>query len=510
MDNCNRITNLFKLILTVVFLNCSILSFAFAKTDSLEIEEASEAIDSLELEQTQEVSDAYRFYQDSIQIYLKDYIPNVYPEVIKDRLACLEGEIELTYDKSVLNWIKLYTIRARGQAKRILERSSFYFPIFEEALKRHNMPQELKYLSIVESALVPDAKSWAAAVGLWQFIPSTGKSYGLQQDWFIDERMDIYKSTDAACRYLKFLHRYHGNWHLALAAYNCGPGRVNWAVKRAGGKNADFWSIYRYLPRETRGYVPAFIAATYMMNYADEHFIFAENPQTFLPSDTILVSQFVNLESFANQIEVPKEQMFLLNPHLKKKAIPAYKKNYPLRFPASKRTYVDSNRVDILRACLRLTPRGVGFTAGSNQDASNIEGKQKVTHVVRRGQSLAYIALKYRVTVPNIRVWNRLASNLIYPNQRLAIWVPIPEQTTSTPPPSQATATQVADKGKSKKAKNPLKNVVHRVQAGDTLWGIAQKYPGTTVAKIRSLNNLGSRSNLVPGQTLVVNQVQTY
>jgi len=497
-------TQLKHLLLGFILLNFFSISTAFAliKPDSIEIDKPTKPsnLDSIEIENTNKALFA-RF--DSIaNDELKNFVPSLFPEIIKDRLICMNTTIKMTYHQDVLSWIKLYTVKQRAQTQRILERSSFYFPIFEEALKRHEMPDELKYLSIVESALIPNAQSWAAAVGLWQFIPSTGKEYGLEQDWFIDERMDIYKSTDAACRYLKFLYKYHGDWQLALAAYNCGPGRVNWAVKQAGGKTADFWQIYNFLPRETRSYVPAFISVCYAMNYSEEHFIRPDNPHVFIPSDTIHINQFLNIEEFAKQIDVPLEHMELLNPHLKKKAIPAYKKNYPLRFPASKSEMVTANRSEILRASSRASRREVPYTAGDADASSTTEGKKQVTHTVSSGQSLSYIALQYGVTVSNIRIWNRLSSNMIHPNQKLAVWVketPKAASTTATTPPAKtATKTTTTTVTPSANAK------YHTVKSGDTLWDIAQKYQGLTVEKIRKLNNMNSRSMLSPGQKLVI------
>lgn len=478
-------------------------SQAWVKLDSLR-EDETEVIHNL--------SDSLEYSQKRIakidslsKNLLKDYVPQIHEDVIKDRLSCLENQIQLTYNKEILGWIKFYTIRNRDYTKRVLERSTFYFPIFEEALKRHNMPTELKYLAIVESALRPKAESWAAAVGLWQFIPSTGKEYGLHQDWYIDERMDIYKSTDAACRYLKFLYKYHGDWQLALAAYNCGPGRVDWAVKRAGGKGADFWKIYNYLPRETRSYVPAFIGACYSVNFADKHLIFPEKPQEFIPSDTIQVNQFLNLTTFAKQIDVPLEQMQLLNPHLKKNAIPSYKKNYPLRYPASKKQFVTENRNAILRSANRASRRELPYTAGTTTQSSSIEGKEKVTHTVIRGQSLALIALRYGVTTHNIRVWNQLPSSIIHPGQKLAVWVS-PAEASKFKPQSTAKTTKAEEKTTPKaQAKVSLNNakVIHTIKSGDTLWDIANKY-GVSVQHIRQINNLQGNRFLHPGYKLII------
>lgn len=363
---------------------------------------------------------------DTVTEFPENYVPQLHEDVIKDRLSCIKTTINLTYSKEIIRWVKFYLIKNRMTTQQLLEKSSFYFPIFEEALKRHNMPTELKYLPIVESALRPRAVSWAAAAGLWQFIPSTGREYGLKQDWYIDERYDIYKATDAACRYLKFLYNYHGDWQLALAAYNCGPGRVDWAVKKAGGKN-NFWKIYKYLPRETRGYVPAFIGVTYVMNYADKHNIYAKRPVPPIASDTILVSRFINLHQFARQIDVPFGVIQILNAHLKKNAIPSYKKNYPLRFPAHKRELVDQFRGKIIASSRSFSGRGLGYTAGYNQPY----GKAKKIHYVRPGESLALIALRYGTSVAYLRVWNRLRSNLVYPRQKLVIYSKPPRRNRS-------------------------------------------------------------------------------
>lgn len=362
---------------------------------------------------------------DTVPHFPPNYVPQLHVDVIKDRLACLNTQIKLTYSKEIMRWVKFYLIKNRITTQQLLEKSTFYFPIFEEALKRHNMPVELKYLPIVESALRPRAVSWAAAAGLWQFIPSTGREYGLKQDWYIDERYDIYKATDAACRYLKFLYNYHGDWQLALAAYNCGPGRVDWAVKKAGGKN-NFWKIYKYLPRETRGYVPAFIGVTYVMNYANKHNIYAKRPVPPIPSDTIMVSNFVNIQQFAKQIDVPLGVMQILNAHLKKNAIPNYKRNYPLRYPAYKREMVEKFRGRIVSSSRGYSRRGLGYTAGRRQ-----YGGSKKYHQVKNGESLALIALRYGTTVAYLRVWNRLPSNLIYPNQRLVIYSKPPRRRSS-------------------------------------------------------------------------------
>jgi membrane-bound lytic murein transglycosylase D len=453
--------------------------------------------------------------KDSISLLLKDFIPSLDVDIIKDRLACIQKDIKLTYAPDVHKWINFYTVKQRNYTKTILEKSSFYFPIFEEVLKKNNMPDELKYLSIVESALTPHAASWAAAVGLWQFIPSTGKRFGLHQDSFIDERMDLYKSTQAACDYLNYLYKYFGDWQLALAAYNCGEGRVQWAVKQAGGKGADFWKIYNFLPLETRGYVPAFIGVNYAMQYHKEHFIFPEKPHTFIPSDTVNVNHFVSLDEFAKQLEVPKEELEKLNPHLKRKAVPAYKKNYPIRYPSRKKEHLAANKHAILQASSRASRRDLPYTFYQNnapaepkkQNVNNIaaiasttKDKIKITHKVEYGESLPLIAMKYGVSSVNISVWNNNNTGIIHPNQHLDIWVaPDSEQAKL----AQNQKIQVLPGKELANSTTKNEKILHTIQYGDNLWDIARKY-NITIQALKNHNHITERTMLMPGQKIEI------
>ncbi len=447
--------------------------------------------------------------KDTLHPELKNYVPTLHPEIVEDRLKCLQKDVKLTYNKEILNHINFYAVKQRNYTKTIIERSSFYFPIFEEILKKHNMPDEIKYLSIVESALKPRAASWAAAVGLWQFIPGTGKQYDLQQDHYIDERMDIYKSTEAACKYLKYLHNMFGDWQLALASYNCGEGRVLQAVRMAGGKphdkNIDFWKVYKYLPQETRSYVPAFIAVNYIMNYSNEHFIFGEDMQVHIPSDTIHVNQFVNIEEFAKQIDVPKEHLEQLNPHLKKNAIPAYKRNYPLRYPSHKKEHLATNRHAILSASNRASRREMLYVTPENIVPSTTEGKTKIIHTVQYGESLPSIANKYGVSAWNMQTWNNMQSVMIHPNQALAVWV-LPNSPFAKMQNNNANnnvAKNNVNNNVAKVASN--NNKVHIIQSGDNLWDISSKY-NTTVDNLKKWNKLYGNFMLMPGQKIIVKQ----
>ncbi|MCS6821031.1 MAG: transglycosylase SLT domain-containing protein [Microscillaceae bacterium] len=455
--------------------------------------------------------------RDSISQIIRDYVPSLHEDIIQDRLQCIQRDIKMTYHSSVGQWISFYVVKNRNYTRTILNRSSFYFPIFEEALRKHNLPDELKYLAIVESALQPKAVSIAAAAGLWQFIPSTGREMGLEQDWYIDERLDLYKSTEAACKYLKTLYSMFGDWHLAIASYNCGPGWVQYAINKAGGKS-DFWEIYKYLPSETRSYVPAFISVCYVMNYLKEHHIYADAPEPFIPSDVILVSNFVNLEDLAQQIGTPFATLQLLNPHLKKNIVPHGKKDYPIRIPADKKVYFENNRENFLLALNKASQKNLRYQViAQDNQASSTKGKNKVIHTVKLGQSLPLIAMQYGVQVANIKVWNGLYHDIIYPNQRLEIWT----DKNITEPNSSATtlasncqtavtniipvqnANYASQMTPIQAQTNSHKPTYHIIRAGDNLWDLARKY-NTSVDRIRKLNKLTPKSMLLPGQKLLL------
>jgi membrane-bound lytic murein transglycosylase D len=234
-----------------------------------------------------------------------DYIPDATYDQIKKRLVDINSTIPLNFNNTVKSFVDYFTVRNREYTKMVVSRSTYYFPMFEEIFAKHGLPDELKYLAIVESGLKPTAQSWAAAVGLWQFVYLTGQSYGLHVDWYIDERMDPVKSTEAAARYIKSLYNMFGDWELALAAYNCGPGNVRKAIRRSGYKR-KFWQIYRYLPRETRGYVPQFVAITYALNYPEEHnFVLDEAEYKYpMATDTIMAKKFINHTTLGEMLDI--------------------------------------------------------------------------------------------------------------------------------------------------------------------------------------------------------------
>jgi membrane-bound lytic murein transglycosylase D len=429
-------------------------------------------------------------------------------ELIADQLSCLQNEIPLSYNNTVQSFINYFTIRKRSYIRTMLSRKHIYFPLYENTCKQNNLPDELKYLSIVESGLNPRAVSPARAVGLWQFMSYTGREYGLQQDAYIDERMDPVKATQAGCRYLQNLYNMFGDWELAMSAYNCGPGNVRRAIRRSGNKTA-FWDIYPYLPRETRSYVPMFVAVTYVMNHHKDYNIRPDRRAAFIAYDTIHVNQHLDLELFAKQLNVPLDDFKFLNPQLKRNVVPAHFKNYALRVPKTALDSLAANRQAILDSAAHTSPQTAELlaqaeTAPQRYAAASSGGRTKVTHKVTRGDALGKIADYYNVAVADIRKWNKLRGSSIRAGQRLAIWVQ--EQTVSrseakaSPAPAKPKA---APSSTSSLAKAPTQGKVYRVQPGDTLWSISKGHGGISVERIKKMNKLRS-NELKPGQRLIL------
>jgi len=409
-------------------------------------------------------------------------------DLVADRLSCIEESVPLTFNERVYAFINYFVVKNRPYMKDVMGKSTFYFPIMEEMLEKYNLPHELKYLSIVESGLNAQAISRVGAGGLWQFMPYTGRSYGLHQDWYIDERFDPYLATEAACKYLSMLYKMFGDWELALAAYNSGPGNVRKAIRRSGYKK-DFWEVYRYLPRETRSYVPQFVAVLYAFNYAEEHHFFIDNNIYRMESDTVLVTDFVNLKSLAESLDICYDDVRSLNPNLKRYAIKTNGKPYPIHIPIEKAEYFRAERENIIAAAQNgeaeleyLARNSVGSTFG----------RDKVVYKVRSGDVLGTIAERYKVRVSDIKKWNGLNSNIIRVDQRLNIWVY--PGTKPTPTVAKKIDPVTIDYSGRK---------VYTVQPGDTLWDIAKKYEGLDIEKIKKLNKLNS-NKIMPGQKLII------
>ncbi len=425
-----------------------------------------------------------------------DALPDVTYEEIEDRMACLEKTIPLVFNDRVRSFVDYFTIKNREYTVDVLNRKDRYFEIFEPILAKYNMPDELKYLAIVESGLRTNAISRANAVGPWQFISSTGKMYGLKGNWYVDDRMDPYKATDAAARHLQDLYNMFDDWELAMAAYNCGPGNVRKAIRRSGYKKR-FWEIYRYLPRETRGYVPQFVAMVYVMNNAELHNLYPTQVEYQMEFDTVMVSQYFHLETFANQLDVCLDDLLSLNPDIKRGALPEGTRDYALKVPVELKDTIVANRSFLYDTASKVGKKELAYLARNTPGSTY--GRQKQVYRVRSGDVLGTIARKYHVRISDIKKWNNLRSNLIRVGQRLAIWV-LPTYNSQT---KNLYATTARTNGARSSTQPDLtgKKVYH-VKSGDTLWSISQS-TNQSIESLKERNQLKSNT-IQPGQALII------
>ena len=390
--------------------------------------------------------------------------------VLRKRLAELDKRtpIDVGYNENLASVINYYLSKDEAYFQRIFSLGDFYFPMIESALVKRSLPLELKYLAVVESALNPQAKSHAGAVGLWQFMYQTGKAYGLEVNSYQDERMQPELATDAATEYLKDLYRIFDDWNLALAAYNSGPGNVNKAIRRSGG-NTDFWDIKYFLPRETSGYVPSFLAIMYLFEFADEHGIEYRKPPVFrYATDTVRIKRPLDIAKLAESLSVEKEAIEYLNPSYYKGLIPFYdhKEQY-IRLPIRTAGSFVSNEEKIY-----------SYAAVEKKKEEKKAEDQPIVYRVKRGDFLGRIANKFSVRVHEIKRWNGLRSSRLAIGQRLII-------------------------RKNDKAGIASGQKEYIVKNGDSLWLIARKFPGVSVKDIKRANSL-SNASIQPGMRLKI------
>lgn len=436
--------------------------------------------------------DEYLFDRSRQNIYNYDegFVPNYSDSVYRSRIEKLNRKtpLEFTYNETVKSYIEVYGVRKRGLTSRILGLAEVYFPMFEEILDQYNLPLELKYLAVVESALNPLAGSPAGAKGLWQFMYGTGKMYGLELNSYVDDRYDPYKSTIAACRHLQDLYDIYQDWWLVLAAYNSGGGNVNKAIRRAGGVK-NYWAIWPYLPRETRGYVPAFIAVSYLMNYTAEHNLYAVHPGILYNAiDTVHVYDALSFDQISEVLGISKEDLKYLNPSFKEGIIPATSDNdYVLRLPRSLSGYYVSKESEIYN---HKTQKGIE----KEKLMAQIDEMPKYQiHTVRSGETLGGIAKKYKTSVTAIQSLNKMKGTTIHPGQKLYV--------SGTPPKSNSAAATSASAATSSGAPSGDKST-HTVKKGENLGSIASRY-NCTVNDLKSWNNLKSNTIHI-NQKLVV------
>lgn len=380
-----------------------------------------ESMDSLvaSWNESQNVRAFDKFFADYIAI---DTLPagstSLPDSVYESRLRALASPIQLPYNPVVKRYIDRYTDTRYGTINRIMSLSQYYFPIIEEELLRAELPVELRAMPIIESALATTAVSPRGAAGLWQFMPYTGKSYGLEVNSLVDERRDAVLSTRAACKYLRDLYKLYNDWTLAIAAYNCGPGNVNKALARAGAECKTFWDIYYYLPPETRGYVPAFIGASYAFAYHKNHNIEYEPSPLPLATDTITVRRIMHLGQVASTLDIPIEMLRKLNPQYKLDIIPATTKSYALTLPTQfVSQYIEREKEIFSKDSTYLKE----YINPANIDKKRLE-RPGFTYTVKSGDTLSGIANRYRVSVKNLMRWNGLRSaNRLRVGQKLRI-----------------------------------------------------------------------------------------
>ena len=447
--------------------------------------------DSLWLKELREAGESFTQMYEEVQLAAADTLPttetSVDTEVLKQRLALLNEKtpFNISYNPSLEQVIRHFLTNKRELIERMLATSEYYFPLFEESLDKHGLPLEIKYLSIVESALNPKAKSRVGATGLWQFMYSTGRMYGLEVSSYVDERSDPEMATDAACKYLGKLYGIFGDWDLALAAYNSGPGNVNKAIRRSGGYQ-NYWNIRPFLPRETAGYVPAFLATMYLFEYAEAHGLKpAKSQRPLFETDTILVKSTITFDQISSFTGLPVEEITALNPSYKLGIIPKIKdKKYTLRLPVSVMGPFVSNEAAIYAKVQE------DLASREKPLPRYVEADERIRYRVRSGDYLGKIAERYGVSVGQIKRWNGLRSNMLRVGQRLTIYPRKPVTSDPVSPAGNAAAKGSGDPPR-----------FHVVEKGDSLWTISKKYQGVSIDNLREWN--GIRGNdLKPGTKL--------
>ncbi len=528
-----RILTLIFLVFIVVFANAQVVenkdSLFLINSDSL-IQEGADTSIILEKD-TLIVEDL-----DSLLLLennkFKDKNKKIKPIVFADsvyieQLDKLVSAFDLTYNEKVKAFINLYANKRRQQVGNMLGLSEYYFPMFEEYLDRQEIPLELRYLPVIESALNTRARSRVGATGLWQFMYSTGKMYGLEINSYVDERRDPVKATIAASKFLKDMYKTYGDWTLVIAAYNCGPGNVNKAIRRSGGKR-DFWEIYYRLPRETRGYVPAFIAANYIMAYYKDYGIKPVKVDRPAKTDTIIINEFLHLQQVADVLQIPIETLRDLNPQYRLDIIPAKVRTYPLRLPVK---YVDKfidlkDSIFAYKDSVFFNPEKKIIAPPKHQKGRRgsvtyapppTKDMVKIMYTIKPGDNVGYIASWYSVRLSDLRYWNNIYRDRIKAGQKLVIYKykNVASKFLNINKMSFEAKQKMLGKTvkkdklsnkttKTTSSKTSGKYVYYTVKRGDNFWTIAKKYPGVSNIDIMKLNGITDENSLKVGQKLKI------
>ena len=430
------------------------------------------------------------------------------------RLSEIPSVIELSFNDVVRSFLNAYTNKKRDKVEVMLGMTDYYFPFFEQILDEYDLPHELKYLPVIESALNPRAVSRAGATGLWQFMYSTGKMYNLEINSYVDDRRDVLQSSYAAARFLSDLYQMFGDWVLVIAAYNCGPGNVKKAIARSGGKT-NYWDIYYLLPRETRGYVPAFIAATYTVNYYKEHNMSPKKIALPLATDTLTITEELHLKQVADVLGIDIDLLRELNPQYKLDIIPAKTKPYWLRLPYEYSSQFIANQDSIFnyKDEIYFDPTKLANAPGSKNynGAPPPKNSTKIYYTVKEGDNVGFISDWYDVNASDLKYWNNINKNLIRVGQKLVIYVPENKKEKYSGINKMDLASKQNLKGKSVPQQNNVvannstgEYIYYTVSRGDNLWDIASKFPGVSATDIKNLNNIRDTKAIKPGQKLKI------
>ncbi len=440
-------------------------------------------------------------------------VPAFTDSVYRERLQNIHSVVSLPYNSIVRNHIHVYTNKKRDKFEVMLGMREYYFPMIEDIFDYYGLPAELKYIAVIESALNPNAVSRVGATGLWQFMYSTGRAYGLTINSVIDERRDPVKSTHAAARFLKDLYKMYNDWGLVIAAYNCGPGNVNKAIRRSGNKK-DYWEIYYRLPRETRGYLPGYIAATYAMNYYREHNITPVRVDFPIATDTIMVTRDIHLRQISTVLSIPFSELKALNPQYRANIVPGNSKPMPLTLPINHlgdfiglQDTISAYRADYY---FKTTAKTASPTR-STYTPPAIKGKSKLIYIVKEGDNLGYIASWYNIGLSSLRYWNNIYRNTIRVGQKLSVYVSPSKKDYY----AAVNNLSFAEKQKRIGKKAPVAEkkiasasagtyIYHTVRYGDTVWDIANEYDGVTATEILSLNGISRAGKISVGQKLKI------
>jgi membrane-bound lytic murein transglycosylase D len=502
---------LLALFLTALITNASAINDTIILNSEIYTEKISADLDSL-------VSSWYvrMAIMDHPEDFLNDSTGTEFSDTTyKQRLSKINSIIKLPYNSIIRNHIHVYTIKQRKNFSAILGLRNYYFPMIEDIFDSYGLPAELKYMAIIESALNVNAVSRAGATGMWQFMYSTGRMYGLTINSLIDERRDPVKATHAAAKYIKDLYKIYNDWILVIAAYNCGPGNVNKAIRRSGNRK-DYWQIYYRLPRETRGYIPQYVAATYAVNYFGEHNIRPLPLNIPVSTDTIMVNKDIHLNQISEVMGIPLGELRALNPQYRSGLVPGSAKPLSLTLPMSHLgDFIDLNdTIRNYKPDLYLTR--INVTADPSRSTFvpvDVKGKTKLIYTVKDGDNLGYISEWYRVGLSDLRYWNNIYRNTIRVGQKLAVYVDPSKSDYYSKVNTMTFSEKQQMIGKTIPASPVISTlqsgpdgdyVTYTVRYGDTIWDIVKMFENVSTTDVLTLNNITDPGKIKVGQILKI------